>query len=564
MGTRKTITLLALVLVGCLFSGPLRAEQPAKVAIIPFKMNADRDLSFLRDGIVDMLTTRLAWENKVVVMPREATESAVKDVRGQVNESVARQIGTGLGVDYVLFGSLTVFGQSVSMDAKMVDIHGLKPPVTVFNQSEGMDAVIPNINVFATDINEKVFGRVVAQRREAPTPTTQAQEAPGIYAHPDKLLGSSGGDQEQVSGLNPDFIVTAGRRESSSFWKSQNFEANIKAISVGDVDADGQQETAFITQGQVFVYRNAERRFLKLKEISGDPQDSFISVDVADINQNGPAEIFVTNLNSQRKVLESFVLEWNGSDFVRISEKNNWYYRVHDLPTRGRVLFAQKRGLTSAFLSGIYELAWQNGNYEPVSTLDLPNDTNVFGFMLGDPMHEGGEMVLAFDENDHLRILSRSGKKEWKSDEPYGGSVNYLETQSNDADSKKEEDKERLYLGQRIFIRDLDQDGKEEVIVVKNQGTGSRLFKRFRNYSSSEIVNLSWDGLGLALNWKTRKVQGYVSDFAIEDFDNDGQNEIVAAVVLEQGVSLLMKPKSVIISYDLIQPEKQDQTKSTQ
>jgi hypothetical protein len=100
--------------------------------------------------------------------------------------------------------------------------------------------------------------------------------------------------------------------------------------------------------------------------------------------------------------------------------------------------------------------------------------------------------------------------------------------------------------------------------VVKNQGTGSRLFKRFRNYSSSEIVNLSWDGLGLALNWKTRKVQGYVSDFAIEDFDNDGQNEIVAAVVLEQGVSLLMKPKSVIISYDLIQPEKQDQTKSTQ
>ena len=36
------------------------AEAPKKIAILPFTMNADRDLSFLRKGIVDMLSSRLA------------------------------------------------------------------------------------------------------------------------------------------------------------------------------------------------------------------------------------------------------------------------------------------------------------------------------------------------------------------------------------------------------------------------------------------------------------------------------------------------------------------------
>jgi hypothetical protein len=62
---------------------------------------------------------------------------------------------------------------------------------------------------------------------------------------------------------------------------------------------------------------------------------------------------------------------------------------------------------------------------------------------------------------------------------------------------------------------------------------------------------LSWDGLGLAENWRTRKISGYVSDFAIADFDNDNQDELVIAVVMNKGVSVISKAKSTIIGYDL-------------
>jgi TolB-like protein len=560
MTYKKTIALVVLVGLTVLGGAGLWADEPSKVAIFPFKINADKDLSFLQDGIVDMLTTRLSWEDKVVVVQQEATENALKSAAHPMNEKTVRTIGASLGADYVLFGSLTIFGDSVSIDAKMIHVQGLKPAVTVFNQSQGMDAVIPKVNAFASDINEKVFGRITARPRikTAPAPVAQAQPSPSIYAHPEKLLGQpgvdQGFDQEVSSGLNPEFVVARGGKGSTTYWKSRNFDKYVKSMAIGDVDGDGQQETVFISQAQVFVYRKAEGRFAKVKEIAGTANDQYLTVDVADVNENGKAEIFINNLQRTGKVLTSFALEWDGASFVPIVEKQNWYYRVLDLPGRGPVLVGQRRGVRDAFLPGIHELAWQEGLYQSVSKLDIPRNVNIFWFTTGDVTNAGDEMILMFDERDYLRLLKASGAKEWKSDEKYGGSFNFVETKSEE-DSFKDEDQNRIYIGQRIFLKDLDRDGKLEVLVVKNEGTVSRLFKRLRNYTNCEIVNLSWDGLGLGLNWRTRKINSYVSDFAIADFDNDGEDEMVAVVVMKKGASLLIKAKSAIISYDLANPE---------
>jgi hypothetical protein len=326
-------------------------------------------------------------------------------------------------------------------------------------------------------------------------------------------------------------------------------------MAIGDVDGDGQQETVLIGQTDIFIYRKAEGRFLKVKEMAGNASNHYITVDVADVNENGIAEIFVNNMHSARDTLESFVLEWNGADFVPLVEKENWYYRVLDLPGRGPIVVGQKRGVRNAFLPGIHELAWLEGRYQSVSKLGVPRDLNVFWFTTGDVMNNGDESILMFDELDYLRILGASGTKEWKSDEKYGGSLNFIDTAPDEYTTDKDEDRERIYVGQRIFLKDTNRDGKLEVLVAKNQGTASRVFKRLRHYSSCEIVNLSWDGIGLGVNWRTRKIQSYVSDFAIADFDNDGEDEMVVVAVMKKGASLLLNAKSAIISYDLASPE---------
>ena len=65
---RFLISLMLLVMI--LGSSQSAVAKVNRVAIVPFKINAEKDLSFLRDGIVDMLTSRLYIEDKVAVLCR--------------------------------------------------------------------------------------------------------------------------------------------------------------------------------------------------------------------------------------------------------------------------------------------------------------------------------------------------------------------------------------------------------------------------------------------------------------------------------------------------------------
>ena len=69
------------------------------------------------------------------------------------------------------------------------------------------------------------------------------------------------------------------------------------------------------------------------------------------------------------------------------------------------------------------------------------------------------------------------------------------------------------------------------------------------------LSGYTWDGVGLGPSWKTRRLTGYIQDFTVGDFDNDGQDELVAALVIEEGrMALVSEAKSTIIGYELAGP----------
>jgi hypothetical protein len=59
-----------------------------------------------------------------------------------------------------------------------------------------------------------------------------------------------------------------------------------------------------------------------------------------------------------------------------------------------------------------------------------------------------------------------------------------------------------------------------------------------------------WDGLGLTAEWRTRKLTGAIRDFAIGDFDNDGVDELVAALILDEGRIITTTPKCTVIALE--------------
>jgi hypothetical protein len=410
-----------------------------------------------------------------------------------------------------------------------------------------MGEVIPRINDIAAEINAKVLGQEPAARPLPPAKSAEEkprEKTPSIYAHPERLLQEGalveGGNQASSS----PFIASGPTGETAEFWRSGSFDVQIQGLALGDVDGDGATETIIISTQKIIVFRIQQRRLIKLKEFTGQTQQRFIWVDAADIKQDGRAEIFVSCINSNNGNLDSFVLEWNGADFETIASGQKWYFRVQELPWRGRVLLGQKRSAEDLFFPGIYELAWQNGTYESAGRLSLPKGKMVYEFALGDVMNTGNEMVVSLGSDDRLRIQTVAGKNEWKSDERYGGSENFLLKYPGTSSTQ------RIFLPQRIFVADLNRNGKIEVTVVKHDSITGYTFNNYRKFSSAQFVSLSWDGFGLSEIWHTRKISGYFGDYAIGDVDNDGQPELVAAVVSRRE-GLLAKAKSSLIAYEL-------------
>lgn len=540
------ITLLSLIM--SFNSNPAFAKQ-YRVAIIPFKINAEKDMTFLKDGVFDMLSSRLSSGENVEIVGREETEKVVKTVEGILNEGKAREVGAKLEADYVLFGSLTIFGDSVSIDSKMVDVAGNKKTIAFFNQSRGIGEVIPKINDFAGEINEKVFGRVMLSK-EAPAKQPQQVAPDNIYAHPEKLAEDFGEFEYagKRSDLNPAFIVTRSKKSSREFWKSRNFKKLINGIALGDVDRDGKVETVVITPDSVHIYRFENNRLSEIMKIDDEKYKNFIGIDVADINGNGYPEIFVTSLNPQRNVINSIVFEYDGKNYTKIVDSSAWYYRTVELPGRGSVLFGQRQrtGGPDSFSSEIFEMVWSNNEYIPDRKVLPSNRTNLMGFALGDVMNDGGETVVAYDKSDYIRIINQSGRILWTGSIHYGGSTHYFAMPAFEPGSDNCQ-----YYPMRIIITDIDLDGEYEVIAVKNHEMTGRLLKRLRKFKEAQIESLSWNGLGLVTNWKTAKISGYMRDFAIGDFDNDGEDEIIAAVVSKDGSIIGTRPKSSVISYNL-------------
>lgn len=526
--------------------------KTSTVAVVPFNINSEKDLSYLKDGISSMLESRLSSEGNVQVINKAVTAEAAKNYKQPLDENSARGIGNKLNADYVLFGNLTVFGNSVSIDAKMVDMSKAKETLSFYNQSEGMSEVIPRIDGIANEINQKVFGRKTQVRSMESAERSQGA-ADSEYAHPENVLRQS---ETGRTGGSP-FIYSGGEGEDAGFRKTRNLKIEIKGLSLGDVDGDGTTETVFVSPQKLHIYRFDQGGFVKVEEIPGQAQERYIGVDVADIKKDGSAEIFVTSVNDRNRDVKSFVVEWDGREFKKIAENQPWYYRVIHHPMFGEILVGQQKTnstmieVKKMLIQTAFKLEWDDvkSAYVKKDRFQLPEGSNIFGLAIGDVKNDRTDVIIGFDEDDHLRIFNHGGKVDWKSDEEYGGSENYLEYEESSV-SVKDPMKDRLFLPHRIFITDLNENGKNEVIVVKNHTVSGKLFQRYRRFSGAEVQSLTWNGLGMAPLWHTRRVSGYFSDYQLGDIDDDGDLEIVISVVSRRE-STFEDGKSSVIVYEL-------------
>ncbi|MBU0910584.1 MAG: VCBS repeat-containing protein, partial [Proteobacteria bacterium] len=489
--------LIPFLLFLALLSGNVSAaEQTAtgSLAILPFTANASKDISYLQSGIRNMLASRLSADTGLTIVDQSRVDQQAKAAGDTKQQNLLIQLGNTLQADYLLSGTLTAIGRSFSLDAKLYAIKDPSKPVESFYASApSEDDIITAVDSLAWDIAEKSFGKqrpapkypqqmqmpgtaaMPMQGMQPPAlPTGEPQGDPAYRtAHPDRqFMGNyQGGNYGGGSSiLYPTAITSA-----FGFTKTQNFDYAMQGFDTGDIDGDGKQDVAIASKNKIYAYHLTDNRLVPFGELELSARSKIISLDLADLNGNGKAEIYVTSVDWITP--SSMGLEWQGKEFDYLFKNERWYVRTMYIPGPGKTLIGQKAEINAAFAHGIYQLRVTDNILQQEEKLSVPDSLNLYDFSLADLDGDGKTEVIALDEYDKMKVLQTSGKQLWESDESFGGSLTYVGGENPAAKSDKNNSetrvKERIYIHSRIIVQDVNNDNQPDIVINKNLSTAS-------------------------------------------------------------------------------------------
>ena len=131
----KRCWLICVTLI-CLFPPCVYSQSAKKVAVLPFRINAQEDLSYLSTEIPNLIKNDLKREGAEIVEPDSADIVAWTNTNAE--ELDAKRIGLKQGLDFVVWGSLTRIGQKLSLDVKVIESFTTEGTSAFFVAVEGI------------------------------------------------------------------------------------------------------------------------------------------------------------------------------------------------------------------------------------------------------------------------------------------------------------------------------------------------------------------------------------------------------------------------------------------
>lgn len=129
------------------------------MVVLPFEVNTGDDLKYLRQGLQEMLSDRLR-EAGFSVVSKDALEKALAGKGLKPTDPQAAKEGALLtGATYAITGSFSQMGETLSIDARLTDPFGLKPPVPLFVSKEGIINLMPAVDELVAKMKGDLLGQ---------------------------------------------------------------------------------------------------------------------------------------------------------------------------------------------------------------------------------------------------------------------------------------------------------------------------------------------------------------------------------------------------------------------
>ena len=488
-----------------------------RLVFATFDTSSAGNYAYLRDGIKSMLASRLAAMDQVTVLDRTYSEKEMISLKSR-----QPAISTGsetLAADYLVSGSL--YGLKAGMNIQVV-LYPFAPDKEILHFEaivKNPENMINDVEKLSAEIAQTVFGYQTVAASAVKPPGEGGGASGFVTVHPEAAYKKSVHSGAVVAAAGSSVQVTA--REGK---RSLTLAKEIRAFAVGDVDGDAQDEIVVLIGNSLEMYKVDGKKINKVASAGLPPALECHALNVADLDGSGRMKIYISGTDGLN--VSSLIVDWDkGKGFRILSENIPWYIRPVLVPGKGWRLVGQKRGAgkTELVKAGVYLLNLSSANVPDAGErLPLPDGVNLFDFVFADLDGDGAPETVVIDKKERMKVFNRANELLWVSKKTFGGSLTYLGPSRSGAVNHQDRrnftldedaDRELIFVPGRLVVADVDNDGRQEIVVNENTLSGMSISDKMRIYNDGVIVGLAWDGAALNEAWRTGTFKGYIAGF---------------------------------------------------
>lgn len=514
-----------LITVYCLFfgiSGAAIAEESAgttRVLLTPFDITSAAHYAYLQDSVQSMVASRLANRDRVTIVDQQVSKKELDSLNGSAGMATKTELRMLLNADYVLKGNLFALPSGLNVQIDLYPIQAdrqirhysiiVKKPENLITEIERLVTEIANENFTITQKQSPVIGKA----------DKDTAASAFMTAHPEAAYKRSKLTGTVLNNAEGEIIAkTVGNQKLFSL------AGDVQSLEVVDADNDQQDDIFALMGGSVQVFHIAGDSLQTVGEFTLPVSMACHSMQFADLNGDRLVELYLSATDGL--AVSSMILSWSlEKGFVALQSHIPFYLRPLSVPGKGWQLLGQERGQERIDFvkTGVYFMkSLAGGEFTLGEQLALPPGVNLFDFVFADLDGDKSSELVTIDQQEKIRVYNGALQLLWVSDKNFGGSKATIGPQLNETEehatsttlSENEAIARRyIFVPGRLVVTDVNNDGKQEIVVAENVPSSWNLMKRFRLYKEGSVVALSWRGDALQAQWRTGLFDDYVADF---------------------------------------------------
>ncbi|MDR2574498.1 MAG: VCBS repeat-containing protein [Desulfovibrio sp.] len=537
---KTSLRLGVLILLTLVFNLPSLAEAAQKNAgILLFNVNAPQSHAYLAKALPATIQGRL---NKPGMLEVRQLQSKA------ASQAEARKAADAQNMEYAVWGTVNVLNNDCTVTVNSVDKAGKTWSRTAQGPLSSLTATVQNITAA---MGREVFNMPVAGPGYG---TASGGSQPVNRMNSDIVVNETG--QQQVY-LNPQFRYQGAGTEDGSRLRSQRLKEKMVDMAVGDFNGDGKNEIAVISDHKLSIFSwEADGKLKPLGETTVSQSNLNFSMRAIDLNRNGAKELVVATYDTESNRPHSYFFSFKGNKFTQFAERCPYFVSVVSTPPHFTpILVGQGWDSIKLFAPGVREMVKNDGKYALGRRLDLPEGANAFNisWIPGGKENKSPQLVMITDD-ERLKIFQGSGNTLiHTTTERFSGSATGMEfykTMPGMGIDRSAQLPGKYYAPMRMVAVDLGHTGEYVMLLNKPISTASQIFDRYRYFPMGEIHAMYWDGVGLGLKWKTRRIRGSVAQVDLADANNDGVLDLVVGVNTSPDLGIGSR-QSMIMAYPL-------------